>query len=172
MGTLVDLTGKKYGRLVALERAGSTAKKKATWLCRCDCGRMLVVVGSNLTSGNTQSCGCFDRDINSRVHTTHGGNRPGKRERLYSVWLNMRGRCTNPSRPDYKYYGGCGVEVCEEWSDYSKFRSWAFANGYDPAAPHGQCTIDRINVNGNYCPENCRWVDMKTQRHNRRDCMR
>lgn len=170
MGTLVNLTGKKFGRLVVLKRAGSTAKKKATWFCRCDCGNEIIAIGSNLSSGNTTSCGCFDREINSIVHSTHGGNRPGKRERLYSVWLNMKARCTIPARADYKHYGGRGISVCEEWAhDYARFREWAFANGYDPEAPPYVCTIDRIDVNGNYCPDNCRWVDMETQRHNRRD---
>lgn len=81
----------------------------------------------------------------------------------------MRHRCANSNDASYKYYGGRGITVCEEWGDYERFRNWALANGYDPNAPQGECTIDRIDVNGNYEPSNCRWVDMKTQNANKRN---
>lgn len=80
----------------------------------------------------------------------------------------MRKRCLNERCKDFKHYGGRGITICAEWNDYTNFKEWAMANGYDPNAKRGQCTIDRIDVNGNYCPENCRWVSMKIQNQNKR----
>ena len=89
------------------------------------------------------------------------------KERLYNVYLGMRHRCYDPKIKNYRLYGGRGIKICDEWlNDYSVFREWAYANGYDENAPRGKCTIDRIDNNGDYTPQNCRWVDMKTQRKN------
>lgn len=88
--------------------------------------------------------------------------------RLYRVWANIKARCNCPSRPEYKNYGGRGIRVCEEWQHFGAFYKWAMANGYDPEAPFGKCTIDRIDNDGNYSPENCKWVDMHTQGCNKR----
>ena len=98
------------------------------------------------------------------------GTHNGSKERLYGVWIDIKKRCYNPKYKQYKDYGGRGIQMCDEWrNSYSAFRNFALNNGYDPNAKFGQCTIDRIDVNGDYCPENCRFVDMKVQRHNRRD---
>lgn len=167
MGILIDLTGQKFGRLFVVERYGKGCKgKDAKWLCLCDCGGMTVSTGKNLRSGNSKSCGCYKRERTSETKRKHGFGI--KKERLYLVWVEMRHRCSNSNDTSYKYYGGRGISVCEEWSDYARFREWAFANGYDPYAAYGKCTIDRIDVNGNYEPSNCRWVDMKTQNANKR----
>lgn len=158
-----DLTGKRFGRLVVIRRE-SEIGQKVRWLCRCDCGSEKVISAYELTSGNTKSCGCLQsesRHFNARKHG-------GRGTRLYNVWKAMRQRCNDPNHSSYPHYGGRGIRVCAEWSDYQTFSEWAFANGYDPDAPRGKCTIDRIDVNGDYEPSNCRWVDAATQNANRR----
>ena len=128
-----------------------------------------MVKSGNLRSGHTNSCGCYAKARISETQSTHRESHL----RLYNVWANMKARCYNPKSSFYDDYGGRGITVCEEWkNDYAAFRDWAMKNGYDPEAPRGKCTIDRIDVNGNYCPENCRFVDMVCQRHNRRDSVR
>ena len=95
---------------------------------------------------------------------------PNYKKRLYAVWMSMKQRCLNPRNQKYKNYGARGIKVCDEWKkSYKTFETWAYANGYDDVAPKGECTIDRINVNGNYEPNNCRWVNSKIQGNNKRD---
>lgn len=158
-----DLTGKRFGRLTVVRRI-SPVGSKVRWLCRCDCGTMKDVSAYELTSGKTRSCGCLQAE--SR-HLRKVPN--GRGTRLYNVWKSMKGRCYTPSCSSYKYYGARGIKVCDEWKDdYQAFYEWAMSSGYDPDAPQGKCTIDRINVDGDYEPSNCRWVDAATQNANRR----
>ena len=138
------------------------------WRCKCDCGNVVSVQYSNIKSGATKSCGCLNREIHAKRNYKHGGNFRGKTERLYRVWRGMHERCENPDNISFKYYGAVGVSVCEEWKDYAVFRKWATEHGYSENAERGQCTLDRVDPFGNYEPENCRWVDMKTQSNNRR----
>ena len=167
-----DITSHKFGRLTAIKKVGVDKHRNTLWLCECECGNTTVVPAYALRNGHSKSCGCIGIDFlkTAKPSTKHGGARVGKnKERLYRVWLGMKERCYNPHSRNYMNYGGRGITICDEWlHDFSAFRDWAMANGYNPDAPRGQCTIDRIDNDGNYEPSNCRWVDMKTQANNKK----
>lgn len=154
MGNYRDISGIRFGKLVALNRV--TGVSKSAWFCQCDCGGSKIVSLGNLTSGTTKSCGC----IRGIKVVRHGLSR----HPLYSVWNDMKQRCLNKRYKNYKGYGGRGIKVCDEWIGVQGFHDWAIANGYEKGL-----SIDRIDVNGNYEPSNCRWVDSATQGNNRRD---
>lgn len=168
MGKPIDLTGQRFGRLVVIGRSLESKHGEATWLCQCDCGNTSIVRGSYLRGGNTQSCGCYGHELSVRGERrrTHSGSRDGgKKRRLYRIWIAMKTRCYNHNSKNYKNYGGRGITICAEWlHDFAAFRDWAMSCGYQD-----DLSIDRINVDGNYCPDNCRWATRKEQRHNRRD---
>lgn len=166
MSAVRDLTGERFGRLTVIQRCGSDKNGRALFECKCECGNLTVATGKLLLTGRKKSCGCLTHDILLERNTVHGNAARGKVERLYKVWLSMRSRIYNPHEAVYKHYGGRGITMCKEWDDYQAFRTWAYANGYDETAKRGKCTIDRIDVNGNYCPENCRFVDQSTQMKN------
>lgn len=167
----IDETGNRYGRLTVVRRAESTRGGEARWLCRCECGGEKIARGTKLRRGETRSCGCLEQETRvyngyKRMHPTHGMSR----SRLYGVWSGMKKRCGNPSHPHFKDYGGRGISVCDEWADdFYAFAAWALSHGYDENAAKGQCTLDRIDSDGDYCPENCRFADMVVQQNNRRD---
>ena len=163
-----DLTGQRFGRLVAIKEAGRTKQGQAIWLCQCDCGATKSVVSAALTSGLVVSCGCYSRENTVRRNLKHGDAPRGRKTRLYEVWCSMIKRCENPNDKAYQYYGGRGIKVADEWHDFSNFKKWAYANGYYEAQSRTDCTIDRINVDGNYEPGNCRWADWITQMNNTR----
>lgn len=168
VGKLVDLTGQRFGRLTVIERAENyispKGKQAPRWICQCECGATVVVVGESLRGGVTKSCGCFFRECASKSNTTHGQSKT----RLFKIWKGMKNRCYNPNNSAYKMYGGRGVTVCKEWAnDFQPFYDWAMSNGYTE-----KLSIDRIDVNGNYEPSNCRWATQKDQVINRRGIKR
>lgn len=152
-----DLHGKVFNRLTVLSYHGQDKRKKSLWRCSCICGKYTVVQGSAILSGHTRSCGCFMRE--KRSHITHGDSKA----KLYGVWESMRARCSNPKDTGYKDYGGRGIKVCKVWQDsYIEFKKWALSNGHLEGL-----SIERINVHGNYEPENCCWITMKDQARNK-----
>lgn len=155
----IDLTGQRFGRLTVLERAENKGAY-VCWKCRCDCGIEKIIAGYCLKSGKTQSCGCLQIERTAEAHTTHGKYHT----RLHGIWTDMKARCNNPNRKAYKDYGGRGITVCEEWhNSFETFYEWAMANGYSD-----DLTIDRIDNDKGYSPDNCRWATMADQNKNKR----
>ncbi len=147
--------GTKFHRLTVIGSPIRITSRSCSYPCQCECGVKKIVSRSNLTHGGTKSCGC----LLGFKNTTHGDSRT----RLYSIWFGIKVRCLKKSNHAYKYYGGRGITISEEFSKYEAFRAWALANGYTD-----KLSIDRINNDGNYSPENCRWTDQVHQVRNSR----
>ena len=158
-----DISGERFGRLTAIEPIGKTKAGNIIWRCKCDCGNIKDVSTKYLGHG-TSSCGCYKREVHADMLRTHGKSD----SKLFPVWNTMIGRCTNPNAHEYENYGGRGIKVCDEWQSFENFYEWAIANGYDENSDRKNSTLDRINVDGNYEPLNCRFVSMKTQQRNKR----
>ena len=147
MGQFIDLTGNKYTRLEVLRRGPNADSQHVVvqWWCRCDCGKELLVVGGNLKSGRSQSCGCLRDETSAVCHTTHGHTTNGKQSLEYRSWYAMHKRCNNPKATDYKYYGGRGIKVCNRWN---KFENFLRDMGPCPIVAGKRKTVDRINNDG------------------------
>ncbi len=160
MPKAIDLTGQTFGRWTVLTRAGSTKNGRAAWLCRCVCGTEKIVAAGCLRDGKSKSCGCLNLEKIIERNTTHGMTGT----RLYGIWTKMVQRTTNEKDERYEDYGGRGITMCEEWrKSFEAFKMWAVENGYAE-----NLTIDRINNDRGYSPDNCRWVTKKVQMRNTR----
>ena len=168
MTEMIDLTGQKFNRWTVIKLAPKAKNGSSMWYCKCDCGTERIVNGYTLTSGKSKSCGCLSVDVNKSEevrakHETHGMYQ----SRIYHTWRGIKQRCCDPGNYHYIGYGARGIKVCDEWLTFEGFYAWAMFNGY-----RDDLTIDRIDVDGNYEPANCRWVSALVQQNNKRNNVR
>lgn len=164
MSKIIDLTGKRFGRLVVIKWVGKDKWRHRRWLCKCDCKNKneIIVTGGNLRNGNTKSCGCLQKEIMSVIKTTHGHVKTGRKTKIYMIWVEMIQRCTNPNHKQWDDYGGRGITVCDEWMEFPNFLK------DNPDWKLG-LTIERISNKLGYFKDNCYWATRKEQGRNKRN---
>ena len=145
----INITGERYGKLVAIQYSHTDSNKKAVWICKCDCGNTCYVRAKDMRSGNTKSCGCYAVEVAKKVNTKHGACNT----RLYRIHSMMKNRCRNPKDRHWKWYGAKGISICDEWMQFEPFREWALSNGYAE-----NLVIDRKDSSNGYSPDNCQWI--------------
>ncbi len=154
-----DVTGRRFGLLTVLRPDPDVTGRKTKWICQCDCGSVRSVYTYNLKNGHTTSCGCESLRKRTAARTTHNKSRT----RLYRIWAKMKARCTYPGDRAYDKYGGRGITVCESWLSFEPFEEWSLKNGYS-----SELSLDRVDNNLGYSPDNCRWATPKQQANNTR----
>ena len=164
MSKIKDLTNCKFNKLTVIRLTDKrTTKGDTIWKCQCDCGNITYVSGGHLKSGHTKSCGCNKARLKGSKNYFYKHGLYGTR--LYKIFFNMKTRCFNSNFTEYNNYGGRGITICKEWSNnFMSFYNWAMENGYKE-----NLTLDRIDTNGNYEPNNCRWITRKKQCNNKRN---
>lgn len=160
-----DIVGQRFGKLIVIKRVENDKFNRSKWLCKCDCGNYKIIAGTFLRTHKTNSCGCLFKEVHSK--SKFKNKKQKEFNRIYSILNGMKNRCYNIKSKDYNNYGNRGIKICNEWLDkengVDNFYNWAINNGYK-----NNLTIDRIDVNGNYEPNNCRWITCKKQCNNQR----
>lgn len=159
----VEFIGKRFGRLTVIGYAGRNEHGAILLKCECDCGNVKVIRKNNLARGSTKSCGCYKREVLKVCNKTHGHKPIAGASPLYRIHQNMKTRCTNPNSYNYKWYGAKGIAVCDEWKQFSDFEKWAMSTNYVEGL-----SLERKDVEKNYCPDNCTWIPLEHQNKNKR----